>query len=567
MATPSSQGVTEPAATTLEANLAALARRDPALAERLRLPVRASVAVEGDGRWTLLHHHARLDLSLGPERVSSALEGPGDGGGSGRIVTVLGVGRGELVDALLAREDVARVQAWERDPWILRLELSRADRRAELDSGRLRYALGTDLLRVPLSGETLEHPLLGELYRREIRTARAVGQPRRAVVAGLGLFVEDVCDALDELGLAPWRLDPEGLALEELTLALERLRPELVLAIGYRDGLAEFCHALGIPLVCWEVDPVTTRPRPLVVPDAAQSSFLFTYREDGADELRAAGFRHVRVAPLAANTALRRRLPAEELAGSEPAPVGFVGSSMAENAERCRARFVELLAGRLDPRTDGGAGPGRQDGANGILERVLARQREEQGRFLVPELLEEEVPGARAALLASAAGEDLAILAGEVAASEKRLAWLRPLGRLGLHLWGDAGWRALESAGARYRGPVGQRDELTRVYNAITVHVDVGRLFQSSIVTMRVFDVLACGGFLLTEDTPAVRALFRPGLELDVYRGPEELADKVAHWSERPDEARAIGERGRAAVVAHHRIVARVEEMVALTRG
>ena len=103
---------------------------------------------------------------------------------------------------------------------------------------------------------------------------------------------------------------------------------------------------------------------------------------------------------------------------------------------------------------------------------------------------------------------------------------------------------------------------LSRVYSGSTVNVDLGRLYQLDIVTMRVFDVLACGGCLLAERSPELAALFAEGEHLDGWSSPDELVAKTARWLADPAGARALGARGRAHVLAHHTVGHRVDAML-----
>ena len=49
---------------------------------------------------------------------------------------------------------------------------------------------------------------------------------------------------------------------EELVLAARRSGAVMVAAINYREGLAEVCDELGLPLICWEIDPKLGRLAP-----------------------------------------------------------------------------------------------------------------------------------------------------------------------------------------------------------------------------------------------------------------------------------------------------------------
>jgi spore maturation protein CgeB len=151
---------------------------------------------------------------------------------------------------------------------------------------------------------------------------------------------------------------------------------------------------------------------------------------------------------------------------------------------------------------------------------------------------------------------------GELSAAEKRLWYISNLAPYEVQVWGDEGWHQLDAHGVNYRGSAGHLYELTKIYNAATIHVDIGRIYQSDIVTMRVFDVLACGGFLLAEYSEGLEELFKLGQELVCYRDLNDLTSKVEYYLAHPDEAHAIAERGRARVERDHTIAQRLQQML-----
>lgn len=75
-------------------------------------------------------------------------------------------------------------------------------------------------------------------------------------------------------------------------------------------------------------------------------------------------------------------------------------------------------------------------------------------------------------------------------------------------------------------------------------------------LNLRVFEALAAGGFLLTDELSAASGLpllFNPGEHLVTWRTPGELIEKIRHFEMHPDEARRIRRAGQAEMVrAHH---------------
>ena len=554
----------------LRQSLEILTRSDPELVQRICWPVESDHVVMDDdtGEVDYRLNQGRYRLSLADDAVARSLPA---GAPEGAGMLVFGVGLGEQVDAILSARPDLRLVAWDRDPWLLRLALGRNDWSAALASGRLRLLLGSDLVEhasalaeIAARSPVVVHPFLVNIYRHERvwlqHEAGAGARPLVLLCAG-GLFIDDLASALATAGFAPYTIDIHRLSTEELERTARRLRPALVAAINYTDGLAEFAAANGCKLICWEVDPATNPPSPCRGP--TDEAYLFTYRRAQVAELRAAGFTHVQYLPLAANLSRRAPLP---LTGADRerygAPVSFVGSSMLPQAAGFRQTFLDAFAAAQPT-----AG---LPAAQAALDQILAPQRRDFSRYVVPEAARRLLgdlagssgrPGDAGAHPSARLG-DMERAAAEIAAAEKRLAYISRLARFGVRVWGDDGWTAAVSAGVAYQGPAGHALELTKIYCASLINIDIGRLYQDDIVTMRVFDVLACGGFVLAERSAALEELFEIGTEVDCYTTLDELEAKVAHYLAHPADARAIARRGWEAVRQRHDLRARVAHML-----
>jgi hypothetical protein len=538
----------------LATNLAALQKTQPVLHERVHWPVAGEHLFQDEaGAWTYRFRDGEFPLALGAEVVEEALAGL-DAEFEGEVF-VFGLGLGEVLSGALRRAPRARFVAWDRDPWVLRQVLCSNDWSEALYSGRLRLGLGVDLvahLEVRAASPVLWHPLLTGVYHNERILLDEGLCDRRAFVGAGGLFVDSLADSLRAEGFSVYTFDAERLSTEELTFAVEIFRPELLACINHLNGLAEFCAELALDYHCWEIDPATDEPRALTRP--ATNAKLFTYRSANVEVYRRAGFAHVEHLPLAADPA--RRQPVDLTPDERTrygAPISFVGTSMMHNVSGYQEAFLDQAEAWE---------PGSRDLARGVLLKVVRNQREDLSRYRVPELLERRLPGLREHYL-SRGQPDPALLIAEVCAAEKRLNYIAELAEYGVDAWGDDGWRQLEEHGVRYRGPALHDHDLPRIYSASTINLDVGRLYQSDIVTMRVFDVLACGGFVLTEHSEALAELFEVGVELESYRTLEELREKVEWFLKRPAEVQSVARRGRAAVLERHRISQRVATMLA----
>jgi spore maturation protein CgeB len=464
---------------------------------------------------------------------------------------LFGLGAGEILSHCLASFPSHRILAWDRDPTTLRLTLSRVEVVGALGSGRLRLLLGSDLLEAlpELEGYTLvRHPVLWAVYGEELFLLNHPLGERRAVVCEGGLFVTELTLELQSRDISVYPMSLARLATEEQRLLLERVKPGVVAAINYTPGLSELCADTGRKLIFWEIDPsVHDRSRPLR--DTAHTH-AFTFREPYVAELRAMGFRNVEQLPLAADPNLRKpvQLTAEVVA-RYGATVSFVGTSLVEDVPAWEAAFLRRYCARKGEAA-------RAEGARS-LEAALAEQRKDLSRNHLPELLSSGVGAWK--------GDDLEWLvrcASEIASAERRVIYVSKLARFGIQAWGDRGWRATAAAGVNYRGPAGNFTDLNSIYCASRINLDVGRLHQLDIVTMRNFDILACGGFVLAERSADLEKLFVIDQEIACYATLEELEQKVAHYLTHPDEAREIAAAGRKAVLERHTIAQRVSHML-----
>jgi spore maturation protein CgeB len=82
----------------------------------------------------------------------------------------------------------------------------------------------------------------------------------------------------------------------------------------------------------------------------------------------------------------------------------------------------------------------------------------------------------------------------------------------------------------------------------------------------RVYDVLAAGGFLLTEDKPCLSREFQPGRHFATFSSPAEAREKVEYYLAHEDEREAMAREGQRHVVENHTFVHRCRELLKLVQ-
>ena len=538
----------------LHRNLRALAEVQPLLARRIALPA-SQEHIEEQASGQVLYHYGRLPrpLNLNAEEANACQNvSP-----TGVEMVIAGVGLGETVASALERGH-ARVHAWDRDPMVWRLALSRHDWATSIRTGRLVMYLGADGILIPRSPlQTLwAHPVLRPIYKQEIHLLRQGLSDKRALICDGSSSFETLRSLSRPRATAPTPGASSPSLSEELAHTVAVFKPEVVFAVNFSRDLSEACRRFQLPLAIWEIDPSTEfLPRS---EHPQTHTTVFTYRQGRVADYQRANFPNCVHLPLASNP--ERRRP-EALTPRQrtrfDARVSFVGASMVETAQKFRSRFIDqftICYPNCDPAQVGQ-----------FLQGILDLQRQDLSRWMIPELLAQQVPDF-VARCRERHLENPVVLAGEIAAAEKRLTCVARLASLDIQVWGDAGWKHLKKHGVTHRGYAGHFKELNLIYGNSQVNIDIGRIYQSDIVPMRIFDILACGGFVIAEYTEELESLFVLDEELAWLDDPEELVEKTAYFLEHPEHAQAIAERVDS-VLREHRIQDRVHTMLNRTCG
>lgn len=550
----------------LEENLCALLARDDKnpdeLIHRILMPERGDHVVIGGPNPPLYRDAGRLRrFKVKEADVAETLEDVRDG----ENVFVFGISLGEQIAYLLRTKPNATITVWDRDPWLVRLTLSRQDYRRSLESGRLKIALGVDLIDLlPHLHEcrVVFHPTFRRIYADEMRLVSesiSGGHPtegRRWIALAMGgVVVSYLGDALRREGWSIFPLEVQRWDPRETEITLRRLRPEHAITVNYDVEVAAACDRFDIPLIVWEVDPNTDRtPTP---PHTERDLKVFTLHPGHVDQFKSAGFQTVEHLPLAVNT--EERIPIQSSGELGPIPVAFVGSSLVDRAARFRRLFLQLHAS-FDC-----CGNESFVETEERLESVLRAERADYATYVTGGLVEEAFGAFLAAAASSGTPEDPRKWVAEIVASQKRVAYISALADQGIHVWGDDGWKQVEAAtsGMTFHGVADWGKEVAEIYCTADINVDINRIYQPEVIPLRVYDVLACGGFLIAEHSKALASQFEIGKEIVTYRTLTELEDLVARYREAPEEANAIARRGLEAVRARHTMRSRLKTLMA----
>jgi len=130
--------------------------------------------------------------------------------------------------------------------------------------------------------------------------------------------------------------------------------------------------------------------------------------------------------------------------------------------------------------------------------------------------------------------------------------------------------RALAQAGVRYQGWLPNfRVPAALARHSFTVHVPRRAYVQQlpGIPTIRPFEALACGAALVCAPWEDVEGLFTPGEDYLVAEDGRQMRRHMLALAADEPLRRALGDRGRATVLARHTCGHRVDELLAVAAG
>ncbi|UQZ90080.1 hypothetical protein C4J81_13055 [Deltaproteobacteria bacterium Smac51] len=331
----------------------------------------------------------------------------------------------------------------------------------------------------------------------------------------------------------------------ELLGLIKGFRPDMVLTVNHLgfDGegmMDDLFSRLKLPVASWFVDsPI------FILGENRPSEYVsvFSWDSDYLEPLRAKGFESVNYLPLAADD---RFFHPYHLARPER-DIAFVGDTLTAATFKYldKLGLSESILDKIDAAAAGFlAGPGLLP-ADEMIASLMKETGLKAGSDSRPNL--EALITWRASRL-------------------WRLKILSALPKESLTLAGDDNWPALMNIPAgQCLPPLDYYSELPGFYRTSRINLNITSAQMKSGLNQRIFDVPACGAFLLTDQREQLNALFEAGREVITYSSPEEARDLAAwylnHGAAREEISNAAYERVKNQHLYHHRLAEMLRSM------
>ncbi len=111
-------------------------------------------------------------------------------------------------------------------------------------------------------------------------------------------------------------------------------------------------------------------------------------------------------------------------------------------------------------------------------------------------------------------------------------------------------------------GPVNSITEMPLVFRDSRINLNTTTRSMKSGLAQRIWDVLGCGGFLLSNYQPELEDYFEIGKDLEVYENYDELIEKIDYYLKNEDKRLEISSNGCLTVKTSHSTLNRVIEII-----
>lgn len=348
-------------------------------------------------------------------------------------------------------------------------------------------------------------------------------------------------------------------------LILEQ-RPLFVFTINFFPYISLVCERLKVPYVCVSVDCPVSEIYNNEIRNGCNRVFLFDYQQfESVHEENPACIYHL---PLGVNV---ERI--DRTIGDYP---GFLEKTKQEDRYRYDISFVGSLYTEKDPYAALPLSPRDR----GYFDGLIAAQMQLPGL----ELLDETV-GEREAEIMKAADSNffssaLSIknmdhftvvnqyLGHHISALERlKLMEILPkyLPEARTHLFTLSDGSGLK--GVKCHGGVSSLYEMPEVFRRSRINLNHTMRPIRTGLPQRIWDILGCGGFCLTNAQAEIPEFLEVGKHLETYETWGELVEKANYYLTHEEEREAIARAGYEEVKARHTVMHRVSEMIRIILG
>ena len=336
---------------------------------------------------------------------------------------------------------------------------------------------------------------------------------------------------------------------------------DMVFTVNYFPLISNVCERTGVKYVSWTCDnPLISMYHESVF---HACNYIFTFDKTNYLEFSGMGVKHIWYLPLAVDTermdALlgapekpeRRNATQDSEMRKYRGDVAFVGSLYERNSyDKIKNRLPEYLRGYFDAVMEAQL---NISGAN-IVEPMLTTNILEQLQEYF-QLEKSEGSFSDLGLIFQTT-----VLGFKIAEIERRRALIELSKHYRVNVYSNSDVSDLLRI--QYCGSVDYWSEMPKVFRMSKINLNFTIPNIKSGIPLRIWDVLGCGGFLLTNYQAEIPYYFKEGEDLVCFDSLEDLCEKVGYYLEHEEERKRIAWNGYRKVREKHSYIERIRTIL-----
>ncbi|MFQ5561275.1 MAG: glycosyltransferase [Nitrospinota bacterium] len=317
--------------------------------------------------------------------------------------------------------------------------------------------------------------------------------------------------------------------------------PSIIVTLYFNDSVFELARVTNCPVVVWLVDKVLVQDSRTLGIDLSRF-FVFSFDPSDAEAFLRAGFTNSWHLPCSSGFEYSslKKTPKEYIYD-----VSFVGESITVKHNPYfqfllnYSKLVEHISSVVEHQVSDFT-------KNSLLEAYSTTYSDQ---FSVQYMVD---------FLRLLDKRELDFVLGCEASSRLRKKLLRGLGGVDLHIFGDELWADVKAENIQLHREISYPHQTAEVYSRSKINLNISRVFFSGVI-QRVFDIIYCHGFCITDFRADIFGCFEPDQEIVFYKNASELKEKVRYYLDKPEERERIASNGYKRLMKEHRAIHRIE--------
>lgn len=362
----------------------------------------------------------------------------------------------------------------------------------------------------------------------------------------LGIEVQECSPEMTDKHLMPSKI------IQIVKKALLEKHYDLVFSINFFPSVSDVCNIFHLPYAGWTVDaPVMELYSQSV---ANPCNYLFLFDECQYEAIAPLNPGHVFYLPLASDPQFMQDVIQTNFDNAnECSGISFIGSLYTEKCafdklDNPPAHLLGFLDGLIDVQQ-------KINGAD-VIEGLLTQPMIDAFKAHMPDYY----APLDAPYLTDAAIISQYYIGNKITSLER----VRILKRLSSTFPVDiyTGSDTTDIPGIHNRGLAKTLTEMPLIFYKSTINLNMTSKPIRSGIPLRIWDILACKGFVLTNFQAEIPKYFTVGESIEIYTDETDLADKCRYYLEHPSRAKEIAENGFLLVSKHHTYTHRIEQLI-----